>query len=107
EDYLIRISALSLLKNHKEYYLQDDILLMEKISEKINSSFPNIGVIYEDKNMWQCECGKVNKNSVIFCKSCKKNIKGFTINDPEPDEVLKILKNRIDALKRIFLANPE
>ncbi|GGH25038.1 YbjQ family protein [Paenibacillus segetis] len=97
-----RLSLESLMSSKSSYNASD----VEKIEELINTlvkEFTNRGKIL-DHEKWQCECGKVNKVSNDFCKSCYKDIRGFDSAELRPEKVIEVLEERQLILRGMFAA---
>lgn len=101
DNFEVRKIGLSILNCDKQIYTKDDVDKLQSMKEVVISKFPNLGQeIEEDK--WLCQCGKKNKKKHIYCKSCRKNIKGLEESDTKPEEVVDLIERRLEVLRKIF-----
>ncbi|MFC3798115.1 YbjQ family protein [Cohnella sp. GCM10012308] len=99
-EWIVKKYALVLVNGDKRKYHTDDIVQLEKIQDLINSKF--IQRARYDSDKWTCECGKVNKTNVTYCKSCDNDDRGFKKGEVSVEDTLSKLKEKIYVLKNIF-----
>ncbi len=92
---------LRFLTGEKGYYSYEDLHHLEQVKSVIENGFPPKGKRIDDEK-WECGCGKVNKTSIEYCKSCSEDIQGFTESQLKPKQVQYLLNERIFGLKQIF-----
>lgn len=98
-----RKSALQLLNGRKRTYVPSDIGLLEAIEHRLQQPeglFPDRGRAAGDR--WECECGKTNKSGQEYCKSCDKDIKGFTKDEVSVSLALAHVNETRFVLKHLF-----
>lgn len=99
----VRQTALLTLKQcGKQLYVKDDIVKLQTIRDKVLNGFPNLGKIQEG-DKWLCVCGKENKSNQLYCKSCKKDIRGFTESNPKPEGIIKLIDSQLEVLQKVLV----
>lgn len=86
--------AIALLDTRKDFYQEEDLLLMKEIIKAIEQ-LPDTGkieivkggLLSKEQEKYICEKGHKNKKDVEFCETCDINIKGLT-----RDEMIKIIQ---------------
>lgn len=109
ESIIAKQYALRFLSVGKNSYTIDDISKLEELEKLVISSFPIRGKISTQKKMfssaekdvWECECGKVNDTADDYCKSCGKDIYGISPQGIKPDTIVHLLKERISVINEI------
>lgn len=99
-EWSVKKSALVLVSEDKRKYHVDDIAKLEKLMNIITTTFVQRGK--RDTDRWTCECGKVNKSNIIYCKSCEQDDRGFKKGEVSVEETLDKLKEKLYVLKHIF-----
>ncbi|BBI31928.1 YbjQ family protein [Cohnella abietis] len=95
-------ASLKSIMSHQSSYDLSDIDKMEAMKQTLKSVFTNRGKVL-DSEKWECECGKTNKASSVYCRSCNKDIRGFSMTDIDPNVVIKFIDERQQILKQILL----
>ena len=80
--------AIALLCTKKDFYQEEDLLLMKEIIKTIEQ-LPDTGkielvkggLLSKEQEKFICEKGHKNKKDVEFCESCDINIKGLSRNE--------------------------
>lgn len=101
------ILAIRLLKFDKNEYSLNDVTLMREIVTAFDN-LPDNGKIESVKSgllsskmvdKYICSCGCHNSNDIVYCESCRKNIKGL-----EAWQVAELdkFRNKVNVLERII-----
>jgi uncharacterized protein YbjQ (UPF0145 family) len=108
ENLLIQKRGLMLLTFERQYYNQKNIGEISNLIELINQAFPQRGKITtkkqllssKEKEIWICECSK-ESDLGSNCGSCGKDIYGFQNNEIKPEQVVKLLKEKIELFNEL------
>lgn len=103
--------ALSISLVDKPGYSIDDIARFEKLIGQLKTSFEKVATISTkkgflsstEKEVWNCICGNSNSMDSSTCSYCFKDQYGFTQDELKPERVIKILCDKIDALKQVLI----
>ncbi|WP_027084156.1 YbjQ family protein [Cohnella panacarvi] len=93
--------GLRLLSGKKKRYSPSDIDTLEAIDQLISNNFKQQGKNI-DSDKWECRCGKVNKTSATYCKSCDHDIMGFLQNEVSSEYAKAAARETRYVLKLIF-----
>lgn len=85
----------------KRKYRKEDIQNISELIVLFTEVFP-IRSLSKDQDKWTCQCGKGNKASQHYCKSCDKDGRGFTKEDLDYDHSIALLKEKKYVLETIF-----
>lgn len=96
----VKKCALFVLSGDKRKYNMKDAGAIERILSLVGETFVSRG--HHDSDRWTCECGKVNKAGVAYCKSCDKDTYGFKKGEGNVEDTLAVLKERLFVLRNIF-----
>ncbi|GAA3413568.1 hypothetical protein GCM10020370_70330 [Paenibacillus hodogayensis] len=99
-EWIVKKNALALVTGDKRKYHADDIAKLEKLKSLIMTTF--VQRAKYDSDRWTCECGKVNKSNVIYCKSCDHDDRGFKKGEVSVEETQTKLTEKLYVLKHIF-----
>ncbi|RAP74373.1 hypothetical protein DL346_20030 [Paenibacillus montanisoli] len=88
----VKKTCVSILAGDKRKYYADDYWKLEKLVQTIQAEFATRSVVDADK--WTCSCGKVNKVSHEYCKSCDKDQRGFKKDEGKLDDIISKLKEQ-------------
>lgn len=110
ENREIRKLGLRIASFIQSYYIKSDIENYSKLIVAINNAFPPVGKWSEkkqmlsnkNKNVWTCECSKVNNEDVIYCPSCHKDFYGFTEHEAKPKQVINSINENLDLLRELI-----
>lgn len=102
--------GLNLLAAHKPSYSSDDVGVIKQMIEKVKVSFPKIVSIgakkgflsSTEKEVWICPCGGSNPVEDERCSKCGQDQFGFKYDEFKPDDIVRGLKNRVEALESLF-----
>lgn len=105
-DFEKQKAGLKLLKTDKPYFNADDVERLEAFIPFIKGTFIERGtrsfkkqlLSSKEKEVWTCECGKVNDVG-FYCSGCGKDINGFKENELTPKKVISSLETKIELLK--------
>ena len=94
----------------KDTYVVNDIEMITNVISLLSVSFPKRGQISiqeksfmsKEKEVWICECKKINNKEISYCSTCNKNIYGFKESEVHPDEIKEKLLKYNELLKGIF-----
>ena len=98
--------AIALLDSRKEFYQEDDLILMKEIIKSIEQ-LPDTGkiemvkggLLSKEQEKYICENGHKNNTDVEFCETCDLNIKGLNQNEvakiEQLKEIIDILENNL------------
>jgi len=109
-EFRVQKCALTLAQADKPYYSPDDIDSLSRLIDSIKSTFVVRGKHIEEKAMlssnvkhkWLCDCGTKNDIDANRCSNCSRDTYGFLSNEPTPDKVISLIKNKIGVLTKIF-----
>ena len=99
-------SAIPLLSVKKDFYQEEDLLLMKEIVKTIDQ-LPDTGkieivkggLLSKEQEKYICENGHKNRSDVEFCKTCDVNIKGLNSDEMATIkhfcEVVEIIESNI------------
>lgn len=110
DEFEVRKRGVKISTYKKRFYTPEDLELLAKISDVIDSSFDLRGekttvkqlLRSKEKEAWKCECGKVNDITIAHCEKCLKDIYGFTSSDVKPAAAKTLLNNKIILIKELF-----
>lgn len=102
QNIALQKQALANLTVDKKLYYREDIRVLEEICSTIKNDFPDKNASMDDKGQWECQCGKMNRGTDVYCVRCYKDVHGLEVKDVKPEEILRLLNNRIDVLKSLF-----
>jgi len=105
-DFEKQKAGLKLLKNDKPYFDVNDVERLEAFIPFIEGTFIERGkrslkkqlLSSKEKEVWTCECSKVNDID-FYCSGCGKDIFGFKQNDLTPKQVISYLETKIALLR--------
>lgn len=105
-DFVVQKTAVEIAQLEKETYDKSDLKLIAETVKLIMSIFPERGekttkkkiLSTKEKEIWICECKKVNDVETEYCVNCDKDIFGFDINESKPDIVTDKLLDMIEIL---------
>lgn len=105
DNFEIRKRGISSAGANKQSYSEEDIKNLEILAKFINESFRERGtrttkkqLLSKEKEIWVCECGKTNEIG-SYCTSCRRDIYGFMMIEPNPFSVEKSIYERIEIIK--------
>jgi uncharacterized protein YbjQ (UPF0145 family) len=98
--------GLQIVKCNKPYYSREDIVELQTIQKYVREKFVKRGVqstkkqllSSKEKEVWTCECGKINDIEVI-CSGCRNNIYGFKQHEVQPLFLDNFIEEKIDLIK--------
>lgn len=93
--------GLRLMLGKKKRYSTSDINTLESIDQLISELFKKQGKAI-DSDKWECKCGKVNKISLTYCKSCSHDIWGFLQHEVTSENAKAAIRETKSVLKQIF-----
>ncbi|UKS25343.1 YbjQ family protein [Paenibacillus sp. HWE-109] len=99
-EWIVKKYALVIVSGDKRKYHVDDIGKLEKLIHLVTRTFVQRGK--HDSDKWTCECGKVNKSGIIYCKSCDQDDRGFKKGEVSIEDTLSKLKENLYVLQHIF-----
>ncbi|MDB5199091.1 MAG: hypothetical protein JWO92_1054 [Chitinophagaceae bacterium] len=99
--------GLRILIYDKEFYNKEDVKTLDSLKSFIVQTFPERGIkgmkkqllSSKEKEVWTCECGKVNFIEDVYCKSCQKDIYGFKEIEVSPSRAIQNIDNKISLIK--------
>lgn len=124
--YLLDVTeTISLLENEKLYvkklglliatydqlnYSKNDIDNLLLLKKTIERTFTERGerttkkqmLSSKEKEVWVCECSKVNNSENEYCASCLKDIFGFEKIDLKPEKVISNLDDKINLINELI-----
>lgn len=97
--------GLSLFSYDKSKYTKSDLLELNKFIDIIKTKFPELGthttkkalLSSNEKQVWVCPC-KATNDLGTTCKSCFKDIYGFTNNEISPPKMIEIIEEKISLI---------
>ncbi|HOZ96980.1 MAG TPA: YbjQ family protein [Niabella sp.] len=106
ENFQTKKIGLNITKSDKPFYSKEDIINLQNLRQLVNESFPERGKRFskkqllssKEKEVWTCECGKVNELE-NNCTYCNKDIFGFKEMEVSPSIVDKFLEEKIELIK--------
>lgn len=109
DDFVMKKLALEIVFCYKDQYTKDDIDKYNEIKQTINNSFPERGkrilkkgMLSKEKEMWQCECGKVNDLDTKLCMNCAKDVHGFLSNELKPSQALSLIDEQVSMITELL-----
>ena len=93
----------------KQFYNKQDIKDLKTLNEFVSATFIERGIrgvkkqllSSKEKEIWTCECGKVN-DMESYCSACQKDINGFTSSEVKPAYVEHHIKQKIGLILEII-----
>ncbi|MBG7611655.1 YbjQ family protein [Polaribacter sp. BAL334] len=91
-------------------YSQNDIDNLQLLKKTIEITFTERGerttkkqmLSSKEKEVWVCECSKVNNSENEYCESCLKDIFGFEKIDLRPEKVISHLGDKINLIRELI-----
>ena len=104
-DFIVQKRGLKIMAYDKGYYAKDDVnkfiniitLVKEKFQERGIRSMKKQLLSSKEKEVWTCECGKVNELNT-FCTGCEKDINGFKYRELTAEDALKNIEEKISLI---------
>lgn len=101
--------GLKFLAIGKDSYTSKDLSPLEEMKKLVLQEFQARGKMTTKKKMlsssekqvWECECGKVNDIEVDHCTNCNYDIYGFAADEVKPKEVIELLEGRLSIIKSL------
>jgi uncharacterized protein YbjQ (UPF0145 family) len=98
-----------LLCYDKPFYNKSDIEYLKKILDRMNNIFVERGtrimkkqlLSSKEKEMWTCECGKLNDID-SYCSNCFKDINGFSASDVSAKKAISFVNYKIELLDSLL-----
>ncbi len=98
--------GLKIMKFDKSFYNKTDVENLQTSINFINRNFKERGIrsmkkqmlSSKEKEVWTCECSKVN-DIETNCQDCTKDIYGFTLSELKPKDIINILEQKIILIK--------
>lgn len=97
----VQKAGLRYLMSPMSSYTPEALTSMETIKATLAGEFKDRGKAL-DGDKWECECGKANKTSSSYCKSCGRDIRGFEEDQTRPEEVIHYIEERQSVLRKFF-----
>jgi hypothetical protein len=109
DDFEIQKIGIRIATYDKIFYSKNDIDELENLSDYIENNFKIRGkqstkkqlLSTKEKDVWICECGRVNNIGDEYC-TCQKDIYGFKESEIKPDIAIKIIKEKIELIKMLL-----
>ncbi|GHA38314.1 hypothetical protein GCM10007103_19610 [Salinimicrobium marinum] len=89
------------------YYSIEEEKKLQEISIRIKEVFKMRGskttkkqlLTSKEKEVWECECGKVNDMDYTYCTKCQHDLFGFDDRELKPAAAIKIIGNKISLIR--------
>ena len=99
--------SVQILELDKPFYQTEDLVIIEKIIKKIETDFKPKWtkgskkklLSSEEKEIWNCECGKQLDITEKYCSKCKTDIWGFSADECDLEDVKETLKDKYLIIK--------
>lgn len=106
DDFVVQKRGLKILTYDKGYYAKDDVNKLTDIITLVRDKFQERGIrsmkkqllSSKEKEVWTCDCGKVNDID-SYCNGCEKDINGFKYRELTAAEALKSIEEKISLIK--------
>lgn len=107
--FLVRKYGLEFIAAGKESYTVDDIPVLNDLKKTVLEEFKVRATITTKKKMlssaekqvWECECGRINDMEVEYCSTCNNDMYGFVKGEVKPREVFELLEGRVAIISNI------
>jgi uncharacterized protein YbjQ (UPF0145 family) len=101
-----RVMALQVFEGHARHYSPGDLSVLEQLARKITVSFEPATVTATKKligtqKSWKCWEGHEVEGDALPCVTCGRDRQGFGLNDLRPDEVVKQVRRRAEAITEL------
>jgi uncharacterized protein YbjQ (UPF0145 family) len=105
ENFSIKKRGIRISVYDKPFYNIQDIQDLQKIREYIQQTFTERGerstkkilLSSKEKEIWKCECGKINEMEA-YCNGCGQDIYGFKHKELKPAEAEDYIKQKIELI---------
>ena len=99
----VRKRGMILSTYDRPYYTTDEIDGYSELVKYIEINFPQRGSLTtkkqllssKEKEVWECECGKINDSDATYCGRCSLDIYGFSDTEIKPPRAAQIIKEKI------------
>jgi len=112
DDFKKQRIGLQIITFNKPFYNKEDVIHLERLRDFIQQNFKERGtrstkkqmLSSKEKEVWNCECGKMNDVSTVnqYCDYCNKDIYGFKSNDITPEKAIKNISTKIELISELI-----
>lgn len=103
--------AVKISTYNRSFYNKKDVEDLKILVEKINLIFKEKGIkttkkqIFssKEKEVWSCECGKINELENIYCSNCKQDIYGFKYDEMKPSFAVNLINEKINLISEFIM----
>jgi uncharacterized protein YbjQ (UPF0145 family) len=109
DNFQVQKRGLRIATYDKSYYNKQDKQDLQQLRDCIASTFVEKGtrstkkqlLTSKEKEVWNCECGKVNDVG-FYCVGCGQDIFGFKQNEMKPDVVDGFINQKIELISEFI-----
>jgi Uncharacterized conserved protein len=104
-DFQVQKRAVTISTFDKPFYNKQDINQFKQLHHLLSNSFKDKGtrttkkqlLSSKDREVWNCECGKVNEID-SYCVGCHKDIQGFNEKEIKPIAAANFIEQKIELI---------